>query len=80
MLLRAYVISLYNVPKKSSIALYHGSNYDYNFIIRKFAEKLKKQFTSFGEKTEKYITFTDPIEKKVTGIDENEEEITKNIS
>ena len=32
------------------------------------------------ENTEKYITFTVPIEKEVTRIDKNGEEITKNIS
>ena len=33
-----------------------------------------------GEKTEKNITFTVPIQKEVTRIDKNGEEITKNIS
>ena len=33
-----------------------------------------------GENTEKYITFTVPIEKGVTRIDKNREEVTKNIS
>ena len=33
-----------------------------------------------GENTEKYITFTVLIEKEVTRIDKNGEEITKNIS
>ena len=32
-----------------------------------------------GENTEKYITFTVPIEKGVTRIDKNREEVTKNI-
>ena len=32
------------------------------------------------ESTEKYMTFTVPIEKEVTRIDKNVEEITKNIS
>ena len=36
--------------------------------------------TCLGEKTEKYITFTVAIEKEVTRIDKNGEEITKNIS
>ena len=43
------------------------------------AEEFSKQFTSFGENTEKYITFTFPIQKEVTGIDKKEE-ITKNIT
>ena len=33
-----------------------------------------------GEKTEEYRNFTIPIKKKVTKIDKNGEEITKNIS
>ena len=44
------------------------------------AEEFKKQLTCLGEDTEKYITFTVPIEKEVTRIDKNAEEITKNIS
>ena len=37
-------------------------------------------FTCLGENTEKYITFTVPIENEVTKIDKNGEEITKNMS
>ena len=70
----------YSVPKKILIAFHNGSNYDSHFIIKELAEELKKQFTCLGENTEKYITFTIAIEKEVTRIDKNEEEITKNIS
>ena len=34
----------------------------------------------FRRNTEKYITFAAPIEKEVTRIDKNREEITKNMS
>ena len=37
-------------------------------------------FICLGENTEKYITFTAPIEKEVTRDDENGEEITKRTS
>ena len=33
------------------------------FIKKGLAEKFKKQVTCLGENTEKYITFTVPIEK-----------------
>ena len=33
-----------------------------------------------GENTEKYITFTVPIEKEITKINKNGEKIVKNIS
>ena len=68
------------MPKKIPIVLHNRSNYDYHFIINELAEEFKKQFTCLGENTEKYLTFTVPIEKEVTRIDKNREEITKNIS
>ena len=70
----------YSVPKKIPIVFHNGSNYDYHFIIKELAEEFKKQFTCLGENTEKYITFTVPIEKEVIRIDKNGEEITKNIT
>ena len=70
----------YSIPKKIPIVFHNGSNYDYHFIIKELAEEFKKQFTCLGENTEKYITFTVPIEKEVTRIDKNGEEITKNVS
>ena len=69
----------YSVPKENSIAFHNGSNYDYHFIIKELAEEFTKKFTCLGENTEKYIIFTVPIQKEVTRIDKNGEEITKNI-
>ena len=43
-------------------------------------EEFEKHFTCFGENTEKFITFTFPIEEGVTRINKNGEGITKNIS
>ena len=57
---------------------HNGSNYDYHFIIKDFAEEFKKQFTCLGENNEKYITLTVPIQKEAARIDKNGEEITKN--
>ena len=70
----------YSVPKNIHIGFYNGSNYDYHFIVKELAEEFQKQFTCSGENTEKYMTFTVPIEKEVTRIDKNGEEITKYIS
>ena len=61
------------------MAFHNEFNYDYHFIMKELAEEFKKQFTCLGKNTEKYITFTIPIEKEVTIIDKNREEITKNI-
>ena len=70
----------YSVPKRIPIVFHNGSNYDYHFIIKELAEEFKKQFTCLGENTEKYVTFTVPIQKEVTRIDKNREKNTKNIS
>ena len=43
------------------------------------AEEVIKQFTCLGENTEKYITFTVPIEKEVRRIEKNGKDITKNV-
>ena len=71
---------MYSVPKKFRIAFNTVSNYDYHFIVKELAEEFKKQFTCLRGNTEKYIIFKVPIEKEVTRIDKNGEEITKNIS
>ena len=69
----------YSVPKQIPVAFHNGSNYDYHFIIKEWAEEFKKQFTCLGENIEKYIIFTVPIEKEVKRIDKNGEEMTKNM-
>ena len=58
----------------------NGSNHDYHFIIKKLVGEFKNQFTCLRENSEKYITFTAPIEKEVTRIDKNGEEILKYVS
>ena len=44
----------------------NGSSFDYHFIIKELAEKIKKEFTCLGENTYKFTTFTVPTEKQVT--------------
>ena len=34
----------YSVPKKNSILVCNGSNYDYNFIVKELIEELKDNF------------------------------------
>ena len=70
-----YIIQNTVCLKKFPIVFHNGYNYNYHFIINELAE----EFTCLGENTEKYITFTVPIENEVTRIDKNGEEITKNI-
>ena len=70
-----------NIVKIPVVQIHNGSNYDYHHcIIKALVEEFKKQFPCLEENTEKYITFTVLIEKEVTRIDKNREEVTKNIS
>ena len=59
----------YTLSKKILTVFHNGSKYDYHFVIEDLPKKLKKEFYFLKENTEKYITFTVPIE-----------EMTKNIS
>ena len=49
-------------------------------LLKKLTEEFEGQFTCLGENTEKYITFSNPIEKEVTRINKTGKEITKSIS
>ena len=70
-------ISKFSVPKKIPIVFHNGSNNDYYFAMKDSAEKFEKPFTCLGKNTKKYITFKVPIQKEVTRVDKNGEEITK---
>ena len=59
---------------------HNGSNYYYHFIIKELANEFEWKFTCSGENTEKYISFSVPIEKEVKRISKKDEEITKTIS
>ena len=51
---------------------YNGSNCDYHFIIEAIAREFRGNFKCLGENTEKYITFSALIKKKL----DNSKEIT----
>ena len=72
-----YICNLkYKVPKEILIVFHNGSIYDYHFIIKELVKEFEGNFECFGESTEKYITFSVPIKKKI----ENKElEITYKI-
>ena len=44
---------------------HNGFTYDYHFIIKQLAKEFDGQFECLGENTEKYITFSVPIKKKL---------------
>ena len=39
--------------------------YDYHFIIKELVKEFEGNFECLGENTEKYITFSAPIKKKI---------------
>ena len=59
----------YKVPKEIPIVFHNGSTCGYHFIIKELAKEFKGNFECLGENTEKYITFSVPIKKKIENKD-----------
>ena len=59
----------YKVPKEILIVFHNGSPYDYHFIIKELVKEFEDNFECLGENTEKYITFSVPIKKKIENKD-----------
>ena len=55
----------YKVPKETPVVFHNGSTYDYHFIIKELVKEFKGNFDCLGENTEKYITFSVPLKKKI---------------
>ena len=55
----------YKIPKNIPVIFHNGSTYDYHFIIKELAREFEGNFDCLGENTEKYITFSVPIKKKI---------------
>ena len=48
---------------------HNGSTYGYHFIIKELVKQFNGNFACLGENTEKYITFSVPIKKKIENKD-----------
>ena len=59
----------YKVSKGIPVVFHNGSTYDYHFIIKELAKEFEGNFECLGENTEKYITFSVPINKKIDNKD-----------
>ena len=59
----------YKVPKEIPIVFHNGCIYDYHFIIKELVKEFEGNCECLGENTEKYITFSVPIEKKMENKD-----------
>ena len=55
----------YKMPKEIPIVFHNGSTYDYHFIIKELVKEFDGNFECLAENTEKYITFSVPIKKKI---------------
>ena len=59
----------YKKPKEIPVVFHNGSTYDYHFIIKELAKEFEGNFECLGENTEKYITFSVSIKKKIENKD-----------
>ena len=66
----------YKIHKEIPVVFHNGCTCDYHFIIKELAKELEGNFECLGENTEKYITISVPIKKK---IDNKDLEITYQI-
>ena len=55
----------YKIPKNIPVIFHNGSTYDYHFMIKELACEFEGNFECLGENTEKYITFSVPIKKRI---------------
>ena len=59
----------YKIPKEIPMVFHNGSTYDYHFIIKELVKEFEGNFECLGENTEKYITFSVPIKKRIENKD-----------
>ena len=59
----------YKVPKEIPVVFHIGSTCDDHFIINELVKEFIGNFECLGENTEKYITFSVPIKKKIENKD-----------
>ena len=59
----------YKIPKEIPVVFHNGSTYDYYFIIKELVKEFHGNFECLLENTEKYITFSVPIKKKIENKD-----------
>ena len=55
----------YKVPREIPLIFHNGSIYDYHFINKELVKEFDGNLECLGQNTEKYITFSAPIRKKI---------------
>ena len=69
----------YKITKIIPIVFHNLSSYDGHFIIKELANKFDGELECLGENTEKYISFSVKINKKITKKDEDDNKKIVNI-
>ena len=59
----------YKILKEIPVLFHNRSTYDYHFIIKELVKEFDGNFECLGENTEKYITFSIPLKKKIENKD-----------
>ena len=59
----------YKIPKEIPVVFCNRFTYDCHFIIKELVKEFDGNFECLGENTEKYITFSVPIKKKIENKD-----------
>ena len=67
----------YKISKNIPVVFHNGCTYDYHFITKELAKEFEGQFEC--ENTEKYITFSVPINNEITKTDEDNNKKTIQI-
>ena len=68
------------MPNEIPLVFHDVTKYDYHIIMKELANKFKIQFECLGENTEKYKTFSFPLEKESIKIEKDGNEDTITIS
>ena len=59
----------YKITTRITAVFHNRSIYDYHFIIKELVKEFEGNFECLGKNTEKYITFSVPIKKKIKNKD-----------
>ena len=68
------------MPNEILVVFHNGLKCDYHFIIKKLANEFDGQFKCIDKNNENYKTFSVPIKKEITRIDQEVNATVVNIS
>ena len=68
------------MPNKIPVVFHNGLKCNYHFIIKELANEFEGQFECIDKNNENYRTFSVPVKKEITKIDQEVNETVVNIS